>query len=176
MPVTDDQARALAYLAKAIRPHHARQWDEAGIVAAIRKVRDRSLASVAIAVVQAAEDRGAHTPGVIPKAGPHWRAPETAPIPDRVGFDAANTCDTCGLTRDGCLVRWGGNTPDGHTFESVAARRARTVGTGADHVREQLQQASEDWCPRHRVRRDTCPCGPIATTPDLTAEAVEETP
>lgn len=96
MPVTEQQARALAFLACAIRPHGAPRWDEGGVFANVMKVADRSLATVALAVVQAAEDRNAATPGVIAAAGPHWRPPEAAPPRETRTWTAAGFCHVCG--------------------------------------------------------------------------------
>lgn len=73
MTVTDQQMRALAFLAVACRPHRAPTWDEAGVLANIAKVRDRSLPEVALAVIRAASDREAVSPGVIPSNGSHWQ-------------------------------------------------------------------------------------------------------
>lgn len=71
MPVSDQAQRALAFEAKQIRndtcAHHvrARQWDEAGIAAAIRKVAHLHHADVALAVIRAADDPDLDTPGAI---------------------------------------------------------------------------------------------------------------
>ena len=101
MPVTEQQARALAFLAVAIRPHGAPRWDEGGVYANVMKIADRSLASVTIAVAQAAEDRKAATPGVIPTAGPHWRDPESAPRAETRTWTAEGFCNVCGQPVDG---------------------------------------------------------------------------
>lgn len=114
MPVTEQQARAIAFLAAAARPHGASKWDEAGVYANVMKVADRSLASVVIGAMQAAEDRGAHSPGVIPTAGPHWRDPGSAPAP-RSPFDPAVTCGICGLSEPLCRR----NVHGGHEFNSL---------------------------------------------------------
>lgn len=55
----------LAALATACRPHGAPRWDAPGVVAAIGKVKHLSLADVILAVIRAADDREARTPGVI---------------------------------------------------------------------------------------------------------------
>ena len=65
MPITDQQIRALAFLAAAARPHGARRWDEPGIAAAITRVRHLHLPDVALAVIRAADDRTLDTPGAI---------------------------------------------------------------------------------------------------------------
>lgn len=97
MTVTDQQIRAIAFLAAASRPSGARRWNEAGIIAAVDKVRSRSLAEVVMAVIRAAADRNAETPGVIPSAGPHWRNWDDdgeQQVIER--YDPATTCGICG--------------------------------------------------------------------------------
>jgi hypothetical protein len=101
MPVTEQQARAIAFLAASVRPHGAAKWDEGGIFANVMKVADRQLSTVVIAVIQAAEDRGAKNPGVIPTAGPHWRDPESAPKPPTQKWTAEGFCNVCGQPIDG---------------------------------------------------------------------------
>ncbi len=136
MPVTDQQARALAFLAAAARPHGASRWDEAGIVANILKVRDRSLAGVAIAVRQAAEDRKAMSPGVIPSEGPHWRDPGQAPAKTEPNtFDPASCCDVCS-------VRMDAHRADDHAFVS-ALDHTRKLAATADEERDRKQAARE---------------------------------
>ena len=100
MPVTDQQARAIAFLAASVRPHGASRWDEGGIYANVMKVADRQLSTVVIAVMQAAEDRGALSPGVIPTTGPHWRDPGSAPKPATRPWSAAEFCHVCGQAVD----------------------------------------------------------------------------
>jgi hypothetical protein len=121
MPVNQQQMRAIAFLAAAARPNGAKAWDEDGIVANIAKVADRSLGAVVIAVMQAAKDRNAQTPGVIASAGPHWRNPETAPTAAKVAYDANGFCSTCGQTAATCRVRFS----DDHPFVSVAEGRSK---------------------------------------------------
>ena len=121
MPVTEQQARAIAFLAVAARPRGAAAWDEAGVLANVRKIADRSLPGVVIAVMQAAEDRGATTPGVIPTAGPHWRDPGSAPPPTREPYDRETYCGVCSEPRARCEQIWAGD----HEFESVARAGAR---------------------------------------------------
>lgn len=96
MPVTKDQAQALASLAVAARPNGARRWDAAGVVANIAKVQDRDLANVVMAVMRAATDKDAATPGVIPTAGPHWneRLTDTSTKVERGPW-----CGWCGQTQ-----------------------------------------------------------------------------
>jgi hypothetical protein len=95
--VTHDQAQLLATLARAIRPHGARRWDEAGIVAAIGRVKHLALADVAQAVIRAADDRSLETPGAIGNpSAPCWKervADRPQPI---TPYDPAKFCDICG--------------------------------------------------------------------------------
>lgn len=99
MTVTDQQLRALAFLAPACRPNGAKRWDSAGVMAALEKVRDRSLPEVVMAVVRAAADRNVDTPGVIPSAGTHWQetAAVRAYVPDSA--PAGVRCTTCGRAK-----------------------------------------------------------------------------
>lgn len=105
----DNALRAIAYVAVRCRPHGAQRWDVDGVVAALRACPTRSLGSLTIAAIQAAEDRGALTPGVIPKPGPHWRDPETAPPPTERP-SRGPFCGTCGRAEDAHTAR-------DHTFE-----------------------------------------------------------
>ncbi len=104
MPVTKDQAHVLATLAVACRPHGAPNWDAAGVVAAIAKVHHVGLADVAMAVIRAAADRDAKTPGVIAATTSiHWaeKVAERAPrFPARAGIDECRTHP--GEHADGC--------------------------------------------------------------------------
>lgn len=117
----------LATLAVACRPYRAPTWDHAGIVANIAKVADRSLAEVALAVIRAAADREAASPGVIPSKGSHWdeqlKPPKWTP-------DSSNPmlrCSTCDLHERDCRSRWSGD----HDYRPRAQRPdvdvARTV-------------------------------------------------
>ena len=95
----------LATLAIACRPHRAPTWDAAGVVAAIAKVRDRSLPDVVLAVIRAAADHEAKTPGVIPSAGNHW-AEQLKPQPwqpERI--PAAERCSVCSKSRTDCEAK-----------------------------------------------------------------------
>lgn len=121
MPATDQQLRAIAFLAIASRPHGARVWDEAGTFANLAKVRDRSLGSITIAAIQAAEDRNADTPGVIPAPGPHWRTPAAAPTTASDKTDPSAHCATCGHTETACRMRWATD----HEYLPVAQARGQ---------------------------------------------------
>jgi len=113
MPLTDQDIRALVHLAVQCRPHGAPRWDEQGIFTSIAKVRTMQLADVALAVIRAANDANAKTPGVIANtSAPNWKersAPRPAPIEH---YDRLAHCDVCGKTADrhGDLA--------GHEFET----------------------------------------------------------
>lgn len=135
MTVNDQQARAIAFLAAAARPIGARRWDEAGIVANVLKVRDRALSTVVIATMQAAEDRNAVSPGVIPTAGPHWRTPESSPRVEVDRVDPADLCHACEkkqhpttdhefITRGAYLARRQLPDPERHTAAALKASAA----------------------------------------------------
>lgn len=130
MPATDQQLRAIAFLAVTCRPHGARTWDEAGVFANLTKVRDRSLGSITIAAIQAAEDRNAETPGVIPTPGPHWRTPQATPTTTADKVDPAAHCATCGHTETACRMRWVGD----HDYVPVA--RARGMKADPDRAHQ----------------------------------------
>lgn len=151
MPLTDQQLRALTYLVLAARPIGARHWDEGGVYANLAKVRERDLGTVVIAAIQAAEDRNAATPGVIPKPGPHWRNPESAPAHvERPRFDPARTCSVCNLTAD-LHDRMSGD----HEFVSVERWRAVQPTPPPETAREHLAAAQAVVC-KHGVAPERC--------------------
>lgn len=102
MPVTKDQAHMLANLAIACRPIGAPHWDAPGVVAAIGKVNNLLLADVAHAVIRAAEDATAKSPGVITATQSiHWRERSThRTVPHPPKRDEA--CLDCGARLDDC--------------------------------------------------------------------------
>lgn len=134
MPVTAQQAEQLAELALACRPYGAPRWDRQGTYAAIGKVRSRSLASVIIAVVQAAEDAHAETPGVIPTDGPHWRQPIPGDRPAATPPKREEACVTCGRHLTGCICGEQRTKPPErshrHADHVAAARAALTDARG----------------------------------------------
>lgn len=95
MTATDQHIRAIAFLAAAIRPA-GKPWDQAGIVAALEKCRDRDLANVAMAALRAAVDPNVRTPGVIPTPGPHWNERLTDTATQR---NVGPWCTSCGQNR-----------------------------------------------------------------------------
>lgn len=124
------QADALAALAVACRPYGALKWDPAGVVAAIAKVKHLGLADVAMAVIRAASDRDAKTPGVITATNSlHWREKLSEPRARRTPYDPQHTCGVCGFAEDECRMRWA----EDHEFESVKTAAKRAV-PAAEHV------------------------------------------
>lgn len=130
MTMTKDQAQMLASLACAVRPHGATRWDEAGVIANIAKVKERSLADVVMAVMRAAADRKVASPGVIPTAGPHWneRLTEvTSPRPSRGPY-----CVHCGQAEDAAV----------HPSEHRFGRRPSSVSPDARTEARELLAAA----------------------------------
>jgi hypothetical protein len=139
MPVTQDQARTLAQLAVDCRPHGARRWDIQGVYAAIGKVKDRHLADVVLAVIRAADDRSADTPGVINAPGSlHWKERGTdRPTPTTGKYDAATHCGTCSQPEHICR-RIAAGHDDGHEFVPAARLAAHVTSLGIDVKRTVL--------------------------------------
>ena len=139
MTVTRDQAQMLASLAVDCRPNRAPTWDPAGVLENIGKVRHLDLAEVALAVIRAAADREARTPGVIPATnGSHWQE-QLKPPP----FQPDSTwnhlrCSACGLHEADCRVRWSGD----HDYRPLTAPLAAIdVTRTVDALREQVVAA-----------------------------------
>ena len=136
MTVTKDQAQMLATLAVACRPHRAATWDAAGVVAAIGKVKDRALVEVALAVLRAAADRDAKTPGVIPTAGSHWQE-QLKPEPWRPDqTPREERCGICAKPRERCQgQRVAG---DDHNWEPDVKRQSSTDVAATVHALREL--------------------------------------
>jgi hypothetical protein len=133
MPVTQDQARALAQLAVDCRPHGARRWDIQGVYAAIGKVKDRHLADVVLAVIRAADDRNAETPGVINAPGSlHWKERGSdRPTPTAGAYDKRTHCGTCSQPEHICR-RIAAGHDDGHEFVPAARLAAHVSSLDLD--------------------------------------------
>lgn len=106
MPMNDQDARALTYLAGRIRQdtYGANTWDEPGIFAVISELAGQSLALTIERVARHAADPGAKTPGAIrrpfiPDAQGSERPPlDVAPVGSR--------CTTCGEIETRCREFW----------------------------------------------------------------------
>lgn len=138
MTIDRTQAQMLATLACAARPHGARRWDAAGVMAAIGHVRHLDLATVGVVVLVAAADRDLETPGAIANtASPTWRrATQPIAVPSR-SLDhtpASLLCGICSEPEDRCRARWA----DDHTYEPAHRQRAAAAALDPldidDHV------------------------------------------
>ena len=93
MPVTDQDARALAYLASRIRTEaNAPRWDAAGIEAVIAKLVGRGLVASIERVTRHAADKDAQTPGAILRPFVPEAEVGGPPRPPKPG----EQCHTCG--------------------------------------------------------------------------------
>jgi len=95
--ITDQQARAVAYLLHEIRP----DWPVASLVSLIEKHRDvPSLGALVIAATTKAMEPSCQTPAPIFHPGPHWPAktaaalPRPEPCPDHIG-ESSHNCRCC---------------------------------------------------------------------------------
>jgi hypothetical protein len=148
MTVTRDQAQILATLAVACRPYRAPTWDHTGVVAAIAGVKHLSLAEVVLAVIRAAADRDAQTPGVIPKlTGSHWQERLKPGLYEPRIWDPNATCTVCSLAEALCRAQ-PRVADDDHTFVSRSANAAATARPSeavtriVDDLREQTTHAA----------------------------------
>lgn len=137
MTVTKPQAEAIANLAAAARPTGARQWDIAGVLAALAKVKHLDLGEVTMAAMRAAADATLHTPAAIGNTTTAcWREriiePGRARPPKR-----EEACLTCNYWLTACICGERRTKPhepaanqDGLIAEARAAiRRARPAKT-----------------------------------------------
>ena len=119
MPITPEQAHALAPLIAAARPYGARRWDGAGIVAALKRVQHMALADVACAAFRAAADRTMDTPAPIGDTkSTAWRERLVEPPPTPVRHHR-HGCHICGKPEPDCR-----RTPEivsGHTSQAPSA-------------------------------------------------------
>lgn len=96
MTVTEQQARAVAFLLHEIRP----DWGVASLLSLIGKHQPQDLGALTIAAVTKALEPTCQTPAPIFHPGPHWpvkaRAalPKPEPCPDHIG-EAAHNCRCC---------------------------------------------------------------------------------
>lgn len=100
MPLDDQELRALAFLALRVRKatFGCGPWDEAGLMANLRKVANRNLHMTIEHVLRHAADPNAKSPGVL--AGSY-----TPPAPKAERFrplKASEQCRRCGGQRGAC--------------------------------------------------------------------------
>lgn len=149
MTVTRDQAQILATLAVACRPHRAPTWDADGVMAAIAEVKHLSLPEVVLAVIRAAADRDAQTPGVIPKlTGSHWSEQLKPPLWQPAPWDPADICTTCSQRRSVCEAR-PRVADDDHEFVSRATHAAESARPfeAVERIVADLRQRTADEPP-----------------------------
>jgi len=107
------EAEALALVVAACRPAKATRWDQAGVMAALAKVRHLALADVAMAAIRAAADSTVKTPGVLGNPTTHhWREKVTEPTSTFEPYDVAKVCGICDQPRRRCTT----NPHSGHDF------------------------------------------------------------
>jgi hypothetical protein len=141
MPVTKDQAHALAALVVACRPYGAPRWDEAGVLAAIGKVRHLALPDVILAAVRAADDRSTKTPGVLANTtSPCWRERGTDRPQPIEAYRADAFCHACAKPQDR-------HSAADHPFLSAARHKAQLqevdVAATVTALRELVVEAKE---------------------------------
>ena len=108
MPLTDQDARALTYLATRLRAETpgAGKWDDAGTYAVIAGLVGQSLAVTIERVVRHAADKDAKTPGAIrrpfvpaaPESGTRYPAKDGDSCPSHPG-EWAHNCRSCAADR-----------------------------------------------------------------------------
>lgn len=99
MTITDQQARAIAYLLHEIRP----DWGITSLVSLIDK-HDVTLGPLIIAATTKAMEASCLTPAPIYHPGPHWPAkskangPRAEPCPTHIG-ESSHNCRCCAADR-----------------------------------------------------------------------------
>lgn len=141
MPVTKDQAYAIARVVNALRP----EWDEPGIRAALRPVAGRNAFDVAMAAIRAAADSGANNPGVIPTEGPHWFEKPSAATPKDMAYATVpfeEACVTCGRSEYWCSTAERPADKDGERDTHVFQSRKDAI-----RARVRAEQRAADFTP-----------------------------
>lgn len=160
MPTTDQDARALTYLARRLRAetHGARAWDEAGTYTAVVKYVGQNLAETVERITRHAADPEARTPGAI--ARPF--VPEAKPVSRRDDVPTHLRCSTCFKPRVDCeRVRF---ADDDHGFEPATADHKR----GPEQMRQIVVAAKGELAPTKP------PPEPAEQTPDPRADVARE--
>lgn len=135
MPVTRDQAHALAPLIAACCPT-GKRWDPPGILAALHQVSDRSLPEVIRAFTRGAEDRSCLTPAAVVKGAHHWaeRSPH-ALTPRNV-----RPTEACGI----CGKADAPNHGNDHAWQRNDSRREANTSTEVSHLRALIRGGDRD--------------------------------
>jgi len=133
MSIDDQTLRALAFAASRARPHDANHWREPVVMEILRKLADRKLADVALALFRAADDRSADMPHVLLNGrSPHWRERDTTWTPPAKPFDRQRTCGTCGYEHAECQRRWASD----HRFEPIPISSSNAIALPPDTASE----------------------------------------
>ena len=128
MAPTDQHIRAIVFLAKSVRDqcHGARKWDEAGIAAAVAKVRQLHLADVTQAAMRAADDRSLDTPGAISNpSAPCWQERKPGRTQPREPFDRGTFCAHCEQPEPRCRCEPPYAFESKHDYDQRLARDPR---------------------------------------------------
>lgn len=118
VPMTQTDGQALTHLIRTIRTQTpgAGTWDEAGILAALRKVSHLSLTEVIGVAVRAAENPDLKTPAAIGNPGTEvWRPAPPKPAAF-VPTPRDEYCELCGKERVTCERIASSPAGDGHKF------------------------------------------------------------
>ena len=131
MPTTEQDARALAFLAKRLRDetYGAGTWDDPGIWTECRALIGSNLAIAIERVTRHAADPNAKTPGAIRR--PYTPDAPAAPT-RRNPSDPRTTCGICGKDRTDCERTESAIPADRHRFVA----RMEDRGTSGSHVAE----------------------------------------
>lgn len=134
MPMTDQDARALTYLARRLRDetNGACGWDDNGTYAVVSKLTGQNLAMSIERVTRHAADPEAKTPGAIqrpfiPDAQPASSNRDNPPAHER--------CSVCSLSELRCKLQTGNADLD-HDFEAATIDRKRGPDAMAAIVQE----------------------------------------
>jgi hypothetical protein len=156
VPVSKSDAQAIVQLVRTVRAQTpgAGPWDEAGILAALRKVAHMSLTEVIGAAIRAAADPTFSTPGGIGNTETSaWRPPAPSPI-RRPPLKPAERCRVCSQPRHVCeqLSKLPGDghefTPDvGYCVDQSTGELAERPDTteGRAMVRAAIKESTERW-------------------------------
>lgn len=147
MPVSDQEQRAIVFLAAQIRSQltGGKAWDDHGIAAAVARVRHLHLADVAQAALAAADEPDLDTPAAIGNTrAPCWSTRKTDRPSTPDPFDRGTTCATCSLPEHRCRSTWS----EDHDFVSIHehGRRAAESATAAARqaIRASLAEVRHD--------------------------------
>ena len=141
MPTTDQDLRALTYLARRLRDetHGCAQWDEAGTFACLKDAyAGQNLLLTIQRLIGHACDPDARTPGAVKRPF----TPDLPPdVPPRIPYDPRKVCHICGH-------REHEHNRDTHEFVSVAAARGVRSSPAPESIRAAIAEGPRTWPPR----------------------------